>query len=548
MTALPDTLPDNKIEFRVGEPGSAELVANAEGIIDVLLAYQQEAWSLVSRHALLVAEKSRRIGYTWAVAAYVTLTASTARSAGGQDALYMGPNLEMAREFIDACALFARAFHWAAGEIEETVFSYADENGDTKEIKAFRIEFASGFEIVALTSNPRSLRGRQGIVVIDEAAFHDNLNEVLKAALALLMWGGRVIVISTHDGDDNAFNELVEEIRAGRRKGAVHRVTLSDAVREGLYARIALVKNLDPSPEAEAEWVADIRASYGDAAEEELDVIPQPGSGTAIPLAVLEKAARRDIPVLRWKAPKDLMLVSEEVREIVVRDFIEREIRPHAARLNRNWPSYLGGDFGRRVDLSVFWPVQVADDLTRRPPFIVELSDVPFEAQKMILYAIIDLLPRFSGGALDATGNGAYLAEVAQMKYGTDMIVAVHFSEGFYRENSPRLVASFTDGCARIPKDRDIISDHRMAKRIGGVIKLPPERKAGEGGGKRHGDAFIAHLLGEYSTTRDAVAYEGAQTVAGEISGEQEKRLTMRPDNRDDDMPGGGSMGIRGTF
>ncbi len=542
-------LPDNKIEFKVGEPGSAELVQAAAGIGDVLLAYQQQAWSLISLNALIVAEKSRRIGYTWAVAAYVTLTASTVRSAGGQDALYMGPNLEMAREFIDACALFAKAFHWAAGEIEETVFSYAGEDGDTREIKAFRIEFASGFEIVALTSNPRSLRGRQGIVVIDEAAFHDNLNEVLKAALALLMWGGKVIVISTHDGDDNAFNELIEDIRAGRRRGVVHRVTLEDAVEQGLYARIALVKGLDPSPEAEAAWVEDIRKSYGDAADEELDAIPQPGSGTAIPLAVLEKAARRDIPVIRWKAPKDLMLVSEAVRRIVVRDFIDREIRPHASRLNQGWPSYLGGDFGRKIDLSIFWPLQVADDLTRRPPFLVELSDVPFEAQKMILYAVVDMLPRFSGGALDATGNGAYLAEVAQMKYGTDMMVAVHFSDTFYRENSPRLVASFTDGQARIPKDRDIISDHRMAKRIGGVIKMPPERKDNEGGGKRHGDAFIAHLLAEYSTTRDAVAYEGAQTVPGEIAGEQEQRLTMRPDHREDEMPGlSGGMGIRGTF
>ncbi|WP_237172075.1 hypothetical protein [Pandoraea norimbergensis] len=63
---------------------------------------------------------------------------------------------------------------------------------------------------MALTSRPSNLRGRQGTIVIDEAAFHDQLSELLKAALAMLIWGGRVRVISTHNGTDNAFNELVK--------------------------------------------------------------------------------------------------------------------------------------------------------------------------------------------------------------------------------------------------------------------------------------------------------------------------------------------------
>lgn len=83
---------------------------------------------------------------------------------------------------------------------------------------------------MALTSRPSNLRGRQGTIVIDEAAFHDQLSELLKAALAMLIWGGRVRVISTHNGTDNAFNELVEDIRAKKRKGTVHRITFQDAV------------------------------------------------------------------------------------------------------------------------------------------------------------------------------------------------------------------------------------------------------------------------------------------------------------------------------
>lgn len=63
----------------------------------------------------------------------------------------------------------------------------------------FVVYFDSGFKVQALSSNPSNLRGMQGTVIIDEAAFHDRLAEVLKAALALTMWGAKVRLISTHN-------------------------------------------------------------------------------------------------------------------------------------------------------------------------------------------------------------------------------------------------------------------------------------------------------------------------------------------------------------
>lgn len=180
--------------------GPADLLGRLDGV-DLLIGYQQRLLNEAARHALLVAEKSRRIGYTWAAAALAVLTAGAEKSAGGMDALYLGPSLDMAREFIDTCAQWARLFGQAVNAVGDVeLFDDAD-----KAIKAYRITFSSGFEILALTSRPRSLRGRQGLVIIDEAAFHDDLDEVLKAALALLMWGGKVLAISTHNGDSNPF-------------------------------------------------------------------------------------------------------------------------------------------------------------------------------------------------------------------------------------------------------------------------------------------------------------------------------------------------------
>jgi phage FluMu gp28-like protein len=77
-----------------------------------------------------------------------------------------------------------------------------------------------------------------------------------------------------------------------------------------------------------------------------------------------------------------------------------------------------GEDFGRNGDLSVFWPLQIQSNLVRRTPFVVELRRVPFRQQEQILFYIVDRLPRLIGGALDARGNGQYLAETARQRYG----------------------------------------------------------------------------------------------------------------------------------
>lgn len=144
---------------------------------------------------------------------------------------YIAYNQDMTVEYIQACAMWARAFNYAASEIEE---GFWEEDDDDKHIKTYTIKFPdSGFRIVALSSRPSNLRGRQGIIVIDEAAFHEQLDELLKAALAMLIWGGKVRVISTHDGDDNPFNTLIGDIRAGRQGGSIHRITFREAVSEG---------------------------------------------------------------------------------------------------------------------------------------------------------------------------------------------------------------------------------------------------------------------------------------------------------------------------
>lgn len=468
------------------------------GIPSALLRYQQELVDLAMKRETVVVEKSRRIGATWGIAAAAVLTAAADRQAGGMKVFYLGYNLEMTREFIDACAMWAKAFAVAARAVEELVFVERDDEGE-QSIKAFRIDFGSGFEIVALPSRPRSLRGRQGFIIVDEAAFHDDLAELLKAAMAMLIWGGRVLVISTHDGVENPFNELIEDVRAGRRKNiTLVRTTFDDALRDGLYQRICLTKGTEWSAEAEATWAKGIRDSYGDAAGEELDCIPRQSGGRYLARTMLEGRAV-DVPVLRWRCNAGFVDLSDEPRTIAARTFCEEQIAPLLANLDGATRSFVGEDFGRSGDLTVLWPLLVSQSLERRTPFVIELRNVPFRQQEQILFWLIDALPRFGGVALDARGNGQYLAEVTRQRYGAQAVAEVMLAEAWYREHMPPMKAALEDGTLSIPRDADIVDDLRSLEVVRGVARVP-ERSTKRDGEQRHGDSAIALVLALFAS------------------------------------------------
>lgn len=460
----------------------------------VLLSYQQEAIQLSHQTGLFVCEKSRRTGLTYGFAADAVLTASAAK--GGMDFFYIAYNLDMTREFIDYCGTFAKAFNQAASTSSEFLFDDGSETG----IKAFRIDFPSGHSIVALSSKPRSLRGKQGVVLIDEAAFHDQLDELLKASMALLMWGGRVIVISTHDGADNAFNTLIEDIRAKKRDGIVMRLTLKDALSQGLYRRICLVTGKLWSQDAETAWEAGLRAFYADAAEEELDVIPARGSGTYMARATILAAMSTELPVVRLRCPDGFERLPDEQRTDFVLEFLEKEVRPYLADFDPTRRTFMGQDFARSGDVS---PIMFGqhDALMRLVTRLtLEMRNVPFREQELIANWLIARVPHFAGGKMDARGNGSALAEAMQQKWGFDVIEAVQASDKTYLALMPQLRAGIEDRTMMIPFDEGVLEDFRMVKLVNGVPKIPERSvvsKADGAKGKRHGDTAIAamHLI-----------------------------------------------------
>lgn len=515
---------------------------------DVLLEYQKELLRATAAFQLVVVDKSRRIGATWGIGADAVLTAGSRKDAGGMDVLYLGYNLDMAREFIDTCAMWARAFVPACSEVQEFLFVDKDAKGADRSIQAFRISFASGYEIVALSSKPRSLRGRQGYVILDEFAFHDDAEELLKAAMALLIWGGKVLVISTHNGVDNPFNVLMTEIREKKRPGTVVRASFDEALEQGLYQRVCLVRGKEWTPEAEAAWRDEIRAFYGQDAAEELDCVPSQGSGVYLTRALIEANMSADIPVLRLTCPEGFERMPEAVRIAFVDAWLEQHVAPLLAQMDPNLLSYYGWDFGRSGDLSFFLPLQQTRRLELRAPFAIELRNVPFAQQEQLCFWVGDRLPRFVAGKHDARGNGQALAEKAQQHFGFERIEAVMLSQPWYLEHSPLMKAAMEDRTLLLPKDADVLGDLRQVRMVRGVPKVPDDAHTkGSDGGQRHGDGAVAVILAVAAAKSEVVEYD-YEPLAPPPPPSVE-RWRDRADEDDDDEPiGGAGLGFKGTF
>lgn len=473
-----------------------------------LLAYQQR-W-VADPSPLKLMEKSRRTGITWAEASDDVLIAASEKPAGGQNVYYIGTDQEMTEEYIQACAGWAKVFNKAAGEIESGFWDDADDEAD-KHIKTFSIRFPdSGFKILALASRPRKLRGRQGVLVADEAAFQDDLGELIKAAMAFLIWGGKVRIISTHDGEDNPFNELITQVRAGKRRGTVHKVTFREAVADGLYRRVCMRKGIAWVAEEEAAWVDNVYEFYGQDADEELDVIPASGSGIYLASALIAARMSDSTPLIRGHWDSAFTLLPDASREIEVADWCAENLLPHLKALDPDRSHGFGLDFGRLRDLTVLPVLEEGKTLKCRVKLWIELSKCPYRQQEQILKYVVERLPRFRKGAMDATGNGLALAEYAQQQPwgGPLRIEAVKLSDAFYVANMPHFQAAFQDGTLTdIPRDDEIRDDLRAIKKIRGVPKIGTARTQAGADKKqqRHGDGAIALFLADYALRQDVM-------------------------------------------
>ena len=465
----------------------------------ILLPYQAK-WHRDMK-PVRIGKKSRRIGFSWgALAAEAALEAALAK--GGMDQFYMGYNMAMAAEFIGDCAFFANAYQLVASKIGVTLLE-----DDKRNIVTYKIQLASGWKIEALSSCPYNWRSRQGHARIDEAAFHENLQEVIKGALAFKMWGGRIDIVSTLNGEDNPFTQLCKDVEAGKLPYSEHVVTFDDALRQGFYERVCLVKGKEYSPEAETTYREEIYADYPtpEDAGEELDCIAKRGAGAFFTRLLLEHCHTEGIPRLRWQQPSEFVIDPDRLE--IAATWIKDNLAPIIDAIPTDKPTVYSQDFGRSGDLSVDWVWQEDRPGCWRQAFAVELRNIPFDVQLCITFYILDNIPLLQKAVFDARGNGQSHAEAALQKYGAERVECIMFSAPWYAEWFPKYHQAMESDLLRLDANEDVIADHRMVVLIQGRPGISGARIKGSDGQYRHGDSAIAGVLGYYATCQDRMEY-----------------------------------------
>ena len=434
-----------------------------------LLPYQTR-WTQDTA-GLAVIEKSRRIGISWAEAYDSVMHAAE----GNGDVYYQSYAKDMTRGFVDDCAGWAQTLNVGAEAVGETLL---DDGPDA--VQAFRLGLSSGRQIVAMTSAPRAFRsrGRPGdLAIVDEAAFVDDLAEVLKAALAFRMWGGRVRVISTHNGEASPFAALARDVREGVTPGSLHTVTLRDALADGLYQRICEVRGQRWSPELEAEWEASLRAEYGVSAGEELDCVPAAGSGAW----------------LAW-------------------ELIRAAEHPDAGNSKKydGGPTWIGVDVARRRHLWVATVLEKMGDVLWARELVVR-QGITFSEQRQIVRELADKY-RPIRIAVDQTGMGEAVVEDLQEDHGELRVEGVLMTGPNRLNVATALRERLEDRRLRLPPDADLRSDlHAVRTETGptGAPRLLADEAATDG----HADRFWSLALACAAAADSRIGPPEHQTV-----------------------------------
>lgn len=450
--------------------------------LKILLPYQA-AW-INDGAKLRLWEKSRRIGASFTLALEAVLDGIKEE---GSNTYYLSYNKDMTRQFIKDCAFWCKKLKAAFEVFEEKIL-----NDENKDITVFRITLANGKEISALPSAEYAIRSKQGNVILDEAAFVCNFEEIKKAALALVIWGGRFSILSTHNGEDNPFNLFIAKIKRGEeRDWHLHRTTFDQAVEQGLFKKICEMQKRAWSKEREADFVKEIYRIYKDNADEELRVIPSKTGAVYLPRILLEPCVDECITIARKSFEDSFVHERKAKKEKTILKFFKDEILSTLEMFEA--PAFFGFDFGRSGDLSVFWLCEKCgnENLTR---LIVELRNCPFDEQFRLLTLICEALPTLAGGKIDGRGNGQMIGEKMEIEY-PGLVEKVMISNAWYARIMPIVKSAFEERTATVPLDEFIFADFRTVQMIKGIPKIAERTDEGSGRTKRHGDSLIAFAL-----------------------------------------------------
>jgi len=188
-----------------------------------------------------------------------------------------------------------------------------------------------------MSSNPDAQAGKSGDRILDEFGLHVDNRRLYEISYPGITWGGSLEIFSTHRGTANFFNQLILEARykGNPKKFSLHRVTLQDALDQGLLYRLQQKLPLDDERLRmdEADYFDYIRAGAADeeSFQQEFMCTPSDDASAFLSYELLDACKYR--PGEKWEMSLDELRTCKD-------------------------PLYLGGDIARVKDLTVFWIVK----------------------------------------------------------------------------------------------------------------------------------------------------------------------------------------------
>lgn len=414
---------------------------------DLLLPYQRRWVDDPSRYKIGI--MSRQIGKSMACAeecveaCYKTPKDFwVALSAGERQVL----------EFMRKVKEWAEAFDLAIHDYNE------DRAGKDVLIKSAEVTFPNGARILGIPANPDTARGYSANLVLDEFAFHEKPDEIWRAifpAISNPLRGlKKVRVVSTPNGRGNKFYTLTQN-----RDYSVHKVTIHDAVAQGLGIDVDQLKQGLADPEG---WAQEYECEFLD------------GSSILLPYDIISACEHPEATA-----------VGGPVGDTRAAGIV------------------LGIDFGRKKDLTVAWTLQREGDVwwTRE---VLELRGMPTQDQAEILRSRIQ---RASRVCMDYTGPGIGLGdllvgefqELNPDKHQWGKVELCNFTNTLKNEIFGKLRMRFDERLLRVPVSREIREDlhsvHRTVTPSGNIAYRAPHTDDG------HADRTTALALAVRATT-----------------------------------------------
>lgn len=443
----------------------------------------QEAW-LRDDARLKIAEKSRRIGWTY-TQAYEDVR--DAAKKGGMDVWFSSADQSAAAEYILYCAMWAQLLNLAAKDLGEVVLDNDDD------IKARVIEFANGKRIHGLSSNPKGFRSKGGKIVIDEYAFHEQQDDMWKAAAPAALWGYPIRVFSSHNGKGTRFYRMCEDAKLEGSRWSPHKVTVEDAIEDGLVEKIKQLERPATTEEI-AEFIAECKAIAGDEEtyQQEFMCNPQDDKTAYIGWDLIYGNEHDDVP-------EPVVVLGSEVNDIPQGDYEPAwSFEPSSNRY------FLGVDIGRHHDLTVMWLLEEVGDVywTR---LVLELHQLKFGRQEKHLHKLLRYVRR---GCIDATGLGMQLAEQAQESFGESRVEPITFNVAVKEELAVFLKRGFEDRQLRNPATKAVRDDiHKVKKIVTASNNVRFDASSDDAG---HADRFWALALARHAagTARGPIEFK----------------------------------------